>query len=638
MTQIQPLFQHQWTRRLLVVAMSAAMSSQVLALQAISDDEMAEATGEGIAFLPESFSMRFNGADDTPSAGHIRLIPVGPLTPTAIASGYEKADIYLYGLSLSQSNQDYGLARTGADWGAPFGRPITSWGTADNPWLLKVETDPNVPNFAGVSNQVSFLELEAPLYRQTPPTAGSAESSAYNLKMGLWADAFMRDAATPENGYDGLSNRLRLSAVWDGFSINGSNLKIFQTLDGVTAANLNQGLSTSYNQTFGMAGLIRLNGGDTQVTRNGLGQFTGGYGAQVVRSAPTLVTPANTNNLPNNSPLVTLTYQPLARPEDGGNYPLANNFNNGDQGRICGTPENGTESAGNANNPGHCLTREGFRNITFSASGTNSWTPPAAKSVLRISTQQFDGSMFGDGTTPALGGPSPNFGPNAPSAEGIFLYGLNVNLVLGSLYQPLVLSSDGANFSMELARIPNNPNVYQRIYQDYSTPSSTTFLGSTCNVYQCGRHPAGTKPEISSNYQASTATHSSISIGSTVYDPATNRLSAYKGIESFGVSFGELQSGTGLASSRSETYKQVFQATRGTSGGNWGAWGNWTQIAETRFNQNSSGQILGIDTNVPVPYTNTLTVPGATVSNNFGSAVIDGLLIQHMKFTTTGLN
>ena len=34
---------------------------------------------------------------------------------------------------------------------------------------------------------------------------------------------------------------------------------------------------------------------------------------------------------------------------------------------------------------------------------------------------------------------------------------------------------------------------------------------------------------------------------------------------------------------------------------------------------------------------NAMGSPGGSVSNNFGSAVIDGLLIQHLKFTTTGL-
>jgi hypothetical protein len=53
--------------------------------------------------------------------------------------------------------------------------------------------------------------------------------------------------------------------------------------------------------------------------------------------------------------------------------------------------------------------------------------------------------------TPALGGAMPVFDQN----EGLFLYNPNINLVLGSLYQPLTfgVAADGKNFTMELARI-----------------------------------------------------------------------------------------------------------------------------------------------------------------------------------------
>ena len=91
-------------------------------------------------------------------------------------------------------------------------------------------------------------------------------------------------------------------------------------------------------------------------------------------------------------------------------------------------------------------------------------------------------------------------------ADGIFLYDPNINLVLGNLYQLLMFSTDGNNFSIELARVPNVPEVYRRIYTRYltidpltdikdssgkvlvakSADTTTTYLGSTCNIYQCG--------------------------------------------------------------------------------------------------------------------------------------------------------
>ena len=146
MTKIQPLCQPQWTRRLLIVAMSAAVSSQALALEAITDEELSVTTGEGIAFLPENVSLRMNGADTNNSGagtfdtGYIRIIPVGPLTPAAVTAGAGKGDIFLYGAAISQSAQAYGAARTVTDTNTRFSRTIDSWGTAANPWVLKVET------------------------------------------------------------------------------------------------------------------------------------------------------------------------------------------------------------------------------------------------------------------------------------------------------------------------------------------------------------------------------------------------------------------------------------------------------------------------------------------------------------------
>ena len=138
---------------LLASFIGLCMSQTAFALQEISDEGLSQATGEGIALLPENFSFRFNGADTanggagTYGAGSIRLIPVGPLSATATAKGYKKADAWLYGLSLSQSNKNVGAAINGSDWGTLYGRPIDSWGSASNPWVIKTLTDDNVPNF-----------------------------------------------------------------------------------------------------------------------------------------------------------------------------------------------------------------------------------------------------------------------------------------------------------------------------------------------------------------------------------------------------------------------------------------------------------------------------------------------------------
>ncbi|MCU4378715.1 hypothetical protein [Acinetobacter haemolyticus] len=680
---------------LLASFIGLCMSQTAFALQEISDEGLSQATGEGIALLPENFSFRFNGADTANSgagtygAGSIRLIPVGPLSATATAKGYKKADAWLYGLSLSQSNKNVGAAINGSDWGTLYGRPIDSWGSASNPWVIKTLTDDNVPNFVGNIENVTYLTLEAPLRHTTLPASGSAESSAYNLKLGLWTDIFQRDANVAESGLNGLSNRLRLAAVWDGFSINGSNLKVFQTLGGVSPAmggtydalmkvngvettkTFNYGLNTNYNQTFGVAGLVRLNSGATDTKRGTVSNqtvtreivqvdynpTTNTFFENGVLATGTTITNAQ-GNASNNTNGIRTSYDPPTNATVPGSFP---------SGGMCTSPKDNTVT-GNGH-AGQCINQNGFTTRRLRAKGSNDWTAPTSTSVFRISTQELIGGAT-DNSTPALGGVVPNFQPNS-NADGLFLYDVNMNLVLGNLYQPLMLSTDGNNFSIELARIPNVQEVYRRIYTRYenidpaaSVDSGVTYLGSTCNIYQCGSSTIA-------GYQGSVATHSSITIGSTEYNPVTNQLTAHKGIGAYGVSIGELKSGTGLQSSVQEDFTQVWQRSRGYNTSfnlsclcqkpsSWQGWSaTWNPVApkapltgqvhpslnrpdpyETNWRQNTNNQILGIQTTTPTDIAgriNSMQPTGATVSNNFGSAVIDGLLIQHFKFSTTGL-
>jgi hypothetical protein len=122
------------------------------------------------------------------------------------------------------------------------------------------------------------------------------------------------------------------------------------------------------------------------------------------------------------------------------------------------------------------------RTRTDTKTRTRTWEVPSTLEgkVLRLSTRETtDTERL---TTPALdGGGAPSFDAN----EGLFIYNPNINLVLGSLYQPVILGSDGKNLSLEIARIPNKPEIYKKIYTDY-TGADKSYLGSTCNVYQCG--------------------------------------------------------------------------------------------------------------------------------------------------------
>lgn len=122
----------------------------------LEDESLSDVTGEGVAFLPENFYMVAKGADNTVDAGtglvldenvltnrakdtgYIRFIPVGPLTFDAQDTNKDgfinasdqpvgKADVFTYGLAISQSSKAYGAARASGDWNGRFGPAIDSW-------------------------------------------------------------------------------------------------------------------------------------------------------------------------------------------------------------------------------------------------------------------------------------------------------------------------------------------------------------------------------------------------------------------------------------------------------------------------------------------------------------------------------
>lgn len=670
------------------------------ALEELSDAGLSETTGEGIAILPQNTYMVFRGAganetasqiltDRTKDTGYINYVPVGPLSMTAadtnkngsIDSGDRavgKADIFLYGLALSKSDNDTTTRLASTDATAA----ISSWGTAVNPWIFKVATENSVPNFSttncsGVTDpscQVTYLSLEAPLYEVG--TKDVAGIDAYKLKLGLWTDIFVRNpnkinGASDQfnygdsNGLIGTSidasraNRLRLQGIWNNFSLNGSRLQLFQTLGGATS---NGGMSSFYNNTLGAAGVIRLNSGDSQNIK------------AIVSSAP--VTEASSTSA------WTLVHA-------GANSTLSTSTtgdcNNG------GTGSFGT-SAG-------CRYYVEKRTRTDSKTASKTWDASSLSNagVLRLSTRES--SDTGNILTPAInGGVAPTFDAN----EGLYLYNPNINLVLGTLYQPLILSSDGKNFSIEIARIANKPEIYKQIYTDYSG-ADTSYKGSTCNVYQCG----GQLTLGGKSYQGYNATHSSITIGTAYSEDGGKTLRASTDEGALGISFGKLNSGTVSQTTYSNQMTEVHYKQRGVNTQTWvqsysctlficGAgttgylyqweynngstpwailapttkpadatcspsigcsgtsgttpmygsianrnWANSSAVWLTAGN-NEVNNLIGSNngmTGTTFPTLNQAPAPviNASPMNNMGSAVIDGVLIQHLKLTTKGL-
>ncbi|WP_180096936.1 MULTISPECIES: hypothetical protein [unclassified Acinetobacter] len=363
-----------------------------------------------------------------------------------IGSLRTKADVFIYGLALSKSDDSLSTRYSNQGF---------SWGSADNPWLFRAGTE-NVKQFKDAAKDVGYIALEAPLAKIAP------DESDNNIKLGFWSDIFARELNSsnvvdpvtggPTSGLD-TNYRLRTQFVANGLSLNGSQVRLFQTLESD---------NKDYNQTLGMASIVRLNTNDR--------------------------------------------------------------------------PETLSSSDSNLNSKG-----------------------------IRLSTAAKTDALDGNVPTPALNGSA---APIFHDSEGLYLYSPNINLVLGNMYQPFVVGSEGNNIILEVTRIPNIPAIYNQIYQNYGGGLGESDLkGSTCNVYSCGTPIKNNASDATVLYQGRNATHSSISIGTTERIPGTNLLRAKDSPNSTGV---------------------VFKSTDG-------------------------------------------------ISKNFGSAVIDGVLIQHLKIRTTGL-
>lgn len=417
----------------------AIVDARILALIKADYDKKLEAALAGIMKDADSAAMaeiiaRADQAAKTEAA------------KSSVSTLRTKADVFIYGLALSKS--DGSLSTRYSNQGF-------SWGSADNPWLFRAGTE-NVKQFKDAAKDVGYIALEAPL----SPIAGVESDN--NIKLGFWSDIFARElnssnAVDPITGgpISGLDTdyRLRTQFVANGLSFNGSQVRLFQTLE---SDNKN------YSQTLGMASIVRLNTNDR--------------------------------------------------------------------------PETLSSSDSNLNSKG-----------------------------IRLSTAAKTDALDGNVPTPALNGSD---APIFHDSEGLYLYSPNINLVLGNMYQPFVVGSEGNNIILEVTRIPNIPAIYNQIYQNYGGGLGTTDLkGSTCNVYSCGTPIKNNASDTTALYQGRNATHSSISIGTTERISGTNMLRAKDGVNSTGI---------------------VFKNTD-------------------------------------------------AISKNFGSAVIDGVLIQHLKIRTTGL-
>jgi len=242
-------------------------------LEPIAEDGLDDVSGAGIIYLPENFSIEF---DDL---AYVRTL----VSSTAPAFG-KKAELIWYGLSLGGANGNV-TGRTGA--------LIPSWGTAANPWLLKVETLTRT-NYAGASQAVPILNYYAPTY--TPGEGG--------LKYGFWGDIIVRDNVTNAIVTDvpsATTGKLQSQHIWNDFTLNGSRMSMFQN---------------TVDQSFGMVWLNRINSSATGKYRFSVAQSSQPAGA--LNGAPATAVPTFSNNegfyitdMDINMVVGSLHYQPL---------------------------------------------------------------------------------------------------------------------------------------------------------------------------------------------------------------------------------------------------------------------------------------------------------------------------------------
>jgi hypothetical protein len=377
-------------RTVLSVALLSSVVMPAYALEAMSDSSLSSATGEGLAFFANNFQFQmpsvagdvtqsgtpaygnFYGAGNTVIGtgaaavtpgnygSYVYLSPLG-----AVPTGTNRTDVYLYGLSLSENNNNSittspgtacttttGCIATGSvvapadalhgttahnilfnpTLGVGPGGGGINLGSATDPFLLSVFTTntsgaplgykntDNVPGLGGGLPQVPFLQLT------TPSSALASGDSSNNLRLGLFLNILQEDmtslATQQLGGNNSLSASgtagpaLQIQALWDGFGINGTTIDLFPT-DPCTAAGdacslnpagaANQGNSV-YSNTLGFAGVLRFNSQTTGVLRisvGGTGTTAANYGVFDQYEGLYL------QQLNINLPLGNVNYQPL---------------------------------------------------------------------------------------------------------------------------------------------------------------------------------------------------------------------------------------------------------------------------------------------------------------------------------------
>ncbi len=267
----------------LFLAIISVSSIAFADLEPLSEESLSETTGEGIALLPENIKIVFD------SDAYVKTL----VSSTAPAFG-KKAELIWYGVAL-----------TGADGNVTgrVGNAIASWGTASNPWVLKVETLSKI-KYDGSTAGVPVMSYYAPTYALNDG----------GLKYAFWADLLARDNTTSALITDG---KLQTQSIWNDVTLNGSRFSIFQsTVDYTDSAHVTVGSTAT--GSFGAAWLNRINSTTTGQFRFSVAESS--QTANAKTAAPVLLADVPTfnnvegmyvTNFDMNMVVGNLHYQPL---------------------------------------------------------------------------------------------------------------------------------------------------------------------------------------------------------------------------------------------------------------------------------------------------------------------------------------
>ncbi len=560
-----------FARSCLASMIALCSAASVHALETLSDQSLSDTTGEGIALLPENFKMVFQGAKDISSSstygaatdaasllaaskndtGFIRIIPTGEnysglastVTAANAAAKQTKADVFIYGLALSKSDDQLNLRYSNQGF---------TWGTSANPWLFRAGTESQVQQFqaSNAAANVGYLALEAPL------ATVAADESDNNIKLGYWADAFSRkwgssnavnvitgapvavpmtSDATNDQNLD-KNQRLRFQFVANGLSLNGSQVRLFQTQSSSV---------TQQNQTLGMASILRLNTNDNP---------------QSIKS---------------------------------------------------------TDTDLNAK-------------------------------AIRISTAAIDDGSY---STPALNGSS---APTFNSTEGLYIYSPNINLVLGNMYQPFIVGSEGKNIILEVTAIPNVASIYNKIYTHYKDAEATYAVNASGGYY---KSKSGAYYSVQNFSSVSTFYKKIVDTANNVTSYVADSAGTYvkDNVSGGFVELGytsSISAPTKYAISNQSALDALANQYKGSTCNVAVCGTNGAQVNGISYQgTNATHSSISMGTVARDASANTLianrdstatgimfkSAAAGAAAVNLGSAAIDGVLIQHLKIKTTGL-